>query len=281
MSALMLANPRRRRRVKRATRGRFVSSKPRRRRRVRRAKAQAKVVATRTVRVRSPRRTPVAVSYSNPRRRRRSRASYRMRRNPRRNGGGGKLSGIFSKDNLTTAAVAVGGTLGAQFVLNKYGSSLPMLLTKDANGNVTGVNNTAKVAYVAALPIVAGLLLRKRSPGIARGLILSGLYNGISVGLATFSPTTYQSLTGTTPAAPAAASTGTTATTSTTGGTGAYLNAPQLRPVNAFPPGYSAMNAFGKTGSGGRAGSMRPVGASNSNGVFTSPNAFRKPFGRS
>jgi hypothetical protein len=83
----------------------------------------------------------------------------------------GLVGSIFSKDNLMIAGGAVAGTIVSNYVLN----------------NKTVAEKLPKVgepyfraAYLTLVPVVGGVLLRKVSPGIAKGMIIGGLVNGIA-----------------------------------------------------------------------------------------------------
>jgi len=84
----------------------------------------------------------------------------------------GLIGGVFSRENLMIAGGAVTGTIVANYALNnrmvveKLGTQLK--------------NPYIRAAALAAVPITGGLLLRKHSPAIAKGMILGGLVNGIA-----------------------------------------------------------------------------------------------------
>jgi hypothetical protein len=82
----------------------------------------------------------------------------------------GLVGSIFSKDNLMVASGAVAGTIVSNYALNsQIATKLPMV-----------TQPYARAAYLTLVPVIGGVLLRKVSPGIAKGMIIGGLVNGIA-----------------------------------------------------------------------------------------------------
>lgn len=192
-------NPRPRRAIRRVRRirmgrnrsGRFTrrASSPRRRR-VRTNPSPRVVYRTRT---RTRFRTRVRRVHMNPpkmtpaMRRKVSlgvRRANRMRKSPvrrlgRRMGGmasrfgGGSIMGSFksalSSGMLMKAGGAVGASLGVGYILNKWGSKLPL-----AN------NQYGRVLYTFGIPVLLAYAVRKKSPTLAEGLVIGGLVMSIN-----------------------------------------------------------------------------------------------------
>jgi len=244
MKSLMLLNPRRRRRSKpaRSTPRRKVGARRRRTVRAVRTRRVRTVRAVRRVsrRIRRTRRviaTRGRVTIRvNPRRRAR-RNSYavarRIRRNPMRRSGGGSggnlltsLKNMASKENLTIAGGAIAASVLTTQVMGRFGSKLPLL-----NSPNTGTRNIGVVLYDIGLPLLAAYVIRRQSPNLAKGMVIAGLVNGINDVLRVYAGGLYGQLYSP-PVTPA------------TAGTGAYLkyqNVPNVLPVGALPPGYSAV----------------------------------------
>lgn len=83
----------------------------------------------------------------------------------------GLVGSIFSKDNLMIAGGAVAGTIVSNYVLNN--KMVAEKLPKVADPYV-------RAGYLTLVPVLGGVLLRKVSPGIAKGMIIGGLVNGIA-----------------------------------------------------------------------------------------------------
>jgi hypothetical protein len=170
-------------------------------------------------------------------------ATFRRRRGIGRTQSIG-LRSLFSKDNLTMAGGAFAASFLTTVVLNRFSearnpnAAFKLPFTSAAGGaNVYG-----EAVYGLIIPVGGAILIRKKSPSAARGMIISGIFNLFNA-VANFvsSPR---------PAAPAAPAR-----------TGEYLDyapipkAPALTIGN--PPGYSAVNKNGLT--------------SNSNGRVSGP----------
>jgi hypothetical protein len=114
----------------------------------------------------------------------------------------GLIGGIFSKDNLMIAGGAVAASVVSNYALNStYATKLPMV-----------TQPYARAAYLTLVPVIGGVLLRKVSPNIAKGMIIGGLVNGIA-----------QLITATKLLPPGQTVATQTATAGTTAGTSAYL----------------------------------------------------------
>jgi len=106
----------------------------------------------------------------------------RSRRGRRRRGGGGggglSIAGFksaFGRENLAVAGgVAAGSLLGAWVVQQPFYAKLPGVFKADGTPNAT-----VNLAYGAAIPVLAGLVTRRFSPGIARGMIYGGVATAI------------------------------------------------------------------------------------------------------
>lgn len=83
----------------------------------------------------------------------------------------GLVGSIFSKDNLMIAGGAVAGTIVSNYVLNN--KMVAEKLPKVGDPYV-------RAGYLTLVPVLGGVLLRKVSPGIAKGMIIGGLVNGIA-----------------------------------------------------------------------------------------------------
>lgn len=224
MKTLMLLNPRRRRKARKATK--TAARKVRRtiRRRVRRSATKARTIV---VQSRPAKRQIRSVSIrTNPRRRRGYRRS--IRRNPFRGGKGfglSSLKSVISKDNLTMAGGAVGASLLTQFVLARFGSKLPMA-APGADGKAPG-----QMLYTLGIPVVGALLVSKFSKPLAQGMLLGGLIDTITVAISNYVPGVREAVTG-------------------TGEYLAYLDNPNVLPVSGavgvLPPGYMGMSQFNR-----------------------------------
>lgn len=108
---------------------------------------------------------------------RRTRKAYRsIRRSSRRRGsflslrgiGGGGIRSLLSKDNLMIAGGAVGASAATNYVMSKWGASLPGM-----------ANPYVKIAYQVGIPYAGSMLVRKFNGKLADGLVIGGLANGI------------------------------------------------------------------------------------------------------
>ncbi len=169
---------------------------------------------------------------ANPVRRRRS-----FRRNPvrsrkrRRSGGGGggfslnSIKNLFNKDNIKTGVGVVAATGVTRLALNKFGASLPgMSATATAQ-----TKQIATVIYLALIPGLVGIAVRKFDRAISDGLIIGGIANAAIGAVNAFAPTTAPTL-----------------------GLSEYLDARPMRSLSApiTAPGYGGIRAFG-AGNGG------------------------------
>lgn len=225
MKSLMLLNPRRRRRARRNPVSKVVrrgakttyhykasASKSHRGRRSRK-------VTVKVRRLKGNKRSAVVFVRANPRRRGSRRRSFRM--NPFGGSGGGAMSQIksaFSKENLTIAAGGVGAIVVTKYLLNmKKSDGTPILPTPTS----AGAAKATKVAYAVGIPLLSALLVRKASPNLAKGFVLSGLISGITEAAKQYAPTQAATL-----------------------GLGEYLDYTPTRSVGALPPGYMAASRF-------------------------------------
>jgi hypothetical protein len=85
----------------------------------------------------------------------------------------GLIGGILSRENLMVAGGAVAGTIVTNYALNNQ-------TVVEKLGNYGLANPYGRAAYLTLVPVAGGLLLRKYSPAIAKGMILGGLVNGIA-----------------------------------------------------------------------------------------------------
>lgn len=116
----------------------------------------------------------------------------------------GMLGSVFSKDNLTIAGGAVAATVVTNYALNSgLAQKLPGL-----------ANPYARAAYMLLVPVVGGILAKRLSPNLAKGMVIGGLANGIAQ-LVTASKVL--------PAGQAVPTVTTTAPAAITSGTGEYL----------------------------------------------------------
>ena len=82
----------------------------------------------------------------------------------------GLVGSVFNKDNLMIAGGAVAASVVSNYALNsKMAEKLPMV-----------TQPYARAAYLTLVPVIGGVLLRKVSPNIAKGMIIGGLVNGIA-----------------------------------------------------------------------------------------------------
>ena len=203
MKHLMILNPKRRRRsrkasatVKRRSHRRPASHKAHRKstrrshRKTHRASGKRRMGLRRSHR-RTHRRSSGSLTTlrtkhvyvrANPHRRR----SVRARSNPF---GGGKLlsqvKGLFSKENLTIAAGGVASTVLTTYLvsLKKTDGTYVLPLPKDDN-----TAKAVKVAYALGIPVAGALAVRKFSPNLAKGMLYSGLAAGLIQALKQFAP---------------------------------------------------------------------------------------------
>lgn len=93
------------------------------------------------------------------------------RRNPGGVAGGAlsSIKGMLGKDTLVMAAGAVAASVGTGFVLNRFGSKLPLANTKYGG-----------LFYQIGIPLAAAYVLRKKNRSFAQGLVLGGVIMGIT-----------------------------------------------------------------------------------------------------
>lgn len=161
-----------------------------------------------------------------------------MRRNPMRRrsrgsggGGGGKLSlnsikGLFSKDNIKTGVGVIAATSATRlFLKQSFAANLPGLSASSA----PATRKVALIAYMALIPGLVGILVRKYDRAISDGLIIGGIANAASQALGSYAPEASATL-----------------------GLSEYLDRPAMRslgsPITA--PGYGGIRAFGANGGG-------------------------------
>jgi hypothetical protein len=190
MKELILDNPPRRRKGKskkrrtaaqrRAT-AKLVASNRRKRKGRKSTKRRAKRTTVKRRRARSSTRRTVRTYKSMKRKstrrrkacsRRRKSRTYLVRGSATPIKMNGLIGGVFSRENLMIAGGAVTGTIVANYALNNK-----MVVEKLGNQLK---NPYIRAAALAAVPITGGILLRKYSPAIAKGMILGGLVNGIA-----------------------------------------------------------------------------------------------------
>jgi len=232
MKSLMLLNPRRRKRKssRRRTRRnplvatrrgskttyRHVASATKRRSSRRRARR----VIVKVRHLRGSKSSAVIYARANPRRRRsHRRGGFRM--NPFGGGSGGiaqQLKSSFSKENLTIAAGAVGGTVLTNYLLNMKKSDNTSMLPIPTDANTA---KAVKVAYAVGIPLLGAMLTRKASPNLAKGMLLSGLISGITTGIKQYAPAQAATL-----------------------GLNEYLDYTPTSAVGQLPPGYMAASRF-------------------------------------
>lgn len=222
MKSLMLLNARKRRKSRKSSRRRRTSrrstptgaaawmSAAGSRRSVRRRRSRARRVTVKVRRLgKGSRRSAVVYVRANPRRR-----SYR--RNPF--GGGnllGQVKGVFSKENLTTAAGGVASTILTRFVLSK--ANLPVPASPEAAKAV-------RLAYAVGIPVVGAMVTKRFSPSLAKGMLLGGLITGITQALKEYAPAQAATL-----------------------GLGEYLDYTPTSAVGQLPPSYMAASRFAST----------------------------------
>jgi len=190
MKELILDNPPRRRKGKskkrrtaaqrRAT-AKLVASNRRKRKGRKSTKRRAKRTTVKRRRARSSTRRTVRTYKSMKRKstrrrkacsRRRKSRTYLVRGSATPIKMNGLIGGVFSRENLMIAGGAVTGTIVANYALNNK-------MVVDKLGTQLK-NPYIRAAALAAVPITGGILLRKYSPAIAKGMILGGLVNGIA-----------------------------------------------------------------------------------------------------
>ena len=198
MKSLMLLNARKRRKSRKSSRRRRTSSRRRaltgaaawmsaagsRRSVRRRRRSRARRVTVKVRRLgKGSRRSAVVYVRANPRRR-----SYRRsyRRNPF--GGGnllGQVKGIFSKENLTTAAGGVAATVLTNYLLNMKKADGTSTLPVPADSETAKM---VRLAYAVGIPALGAMLSKKASPSLAKGMLIGGLINGITEGIRSYAP---------------------------------------------------------------------------------------------
>lgn len=98
---------------------------------------------------------------------RRNRRFSRRRRNPDFNIS--SLRGLLSKDILIVAAGAVTASVATGYVLNKFGTSLPM-----------ATSTYGLMAYQLAIPMIGAYVLRNKYKSFAVGLAVGGIVMAIT-----------------------------------------------------------------------------------------------------
>ncbi len=155
----------------------------------------------------------------------------RRRRSRRSGGGGGKLSlssikGLFSKDNIKTGVGVIAATSATRlFLRQSFAANLPGLSATTA----ASTRQAALIAYMALIPGLVGILVRKYDRAISDGLIIGGIANAASQALGSYAPQASATL-----------------------GLSEYLDAPRMRAMGApiTAPGYGGIRAFGANGGG-------------------------------
>ena len=233
MKSLMLLNARKRRKSRKSSsRRRRTFRRSRRaltgaaawmsaagsRRSVRRRRSRARRVTVKVRRLgKGSRRSAVVYVRANPRRRR----SYR--RNPL--GGGnllGQVKGIFSKENLTTAAGGVAATVLTNYLLNMKKADGSSTLPVPADGDTAKM---VRLAYAVGIPALGAILAKKASPSLAKGMLIGGLINGITEGIRSYAPDDLKK----------------------TLGFSEYLDYTPTSAVGQLPPSYMAASRFAST----------------------------------
>lgn len=224
MKSLMLLNARKRRKSRKSSRRRRTSrrsaptgaaawmSAAGSRRSVRRRRSRARRVTVKVRRLgKGSRRSAVVYVRANPRRGR------RQRTNPFLGGGNllGQVKGVFSKENLTTAAGGVASTILTRFVLSK--ANLPVPASPEAAKAV-------RLAYAVGIPVVGAMVTKRFSPSLAKGMLLGGLITGITQALKEYAPAQAATL-----------------------GLGEYLDYTPTSAVGQLPPSYMAASRFAAT----------------------------------
>lgn len=232
MKSLMLLNARKRRKSRKSSsRRRRTFRRSRRaltgaaawmsaagsRRSVRRRRSRARRVTVKVRRLgKGSRRSAVVYVRANPRRR-----SYR--RNPF--GGGnllGQVKGIFSKENLTTAAGGVAATVLTNYLLNMKKADGSSTLPVPADGDTAKM---VRLAYAVGIPALGAILAKKASPSLAKGMLIGGLINGITEGIRSYAPDDLKK----------------------TLGFSEYLDYTPTSAVGQLPPSYMAASRFAST----------------------------------
>jgi len=95
----------------------------------------------------------------------------------------GSIKGLFSRENVMTAAGVVFGTSITSITLSKFGDKLPLLMNKDGTRSAP-----ATIAYAVLIPGLAGILFRKYNRGISDGLIIGGLAAGALAAIQVYAP---------------------------------------------------------------------------------------------
>lgn len=221
MKSLMLLNARKRRKSRKSSSRRRTSrrrtltgaaawmSAAGSRRSVRRRRSRARRVTVKVRRLgKGSRRSAVVYVRANPRRR-----SYR--RNPFGGNLLGQVKGVFSKENLTTAAGGVASTILTRFVLSK--ANLPVPASPEAAKAV-------RLAYAVGIPVVGAMVTKRFSPSLAKGMLLGGLITGITQALKEYAPAQAATL-----------------------GLGEYLDYTPTSAVGQLPPSYMAASRFAST----------------------------------
>jgi len=87
-------------------------------------------------------------------------------------GGGSLMStfkGAISRPLLMKAGGAIAASLGTGYILNKWGSSLPL-----------ATNTYGKLIYTMGIPVAGAFLIRRKSRDLAEGMIIGGLVMSIN-----------------------------------------------------------------------------------------------------
>ena len=152
----------------------------------------------------------------------------------------------MSRDTLLLAGGAVAAGFVSSYIISAFGptknvsgvqvlkASTDFVLPGLRPGADGKVNPLIVAAYAIALPVLGAMLIRRQSPGLAKGLLLGGAITGVStvVGQVQGALTRGGSSVAQLPA---------------TSGAAAYLDAPFVPGVSASPipsAGYSAVQAF-------------------------------------
>jgi hypothetical protein len=154
----------------------------------------AAIVRARKIYVSRPSRKSALIVARNPRRRRSG--GFRLL-NPLIPGNiMGQVRGLFSKDNLTTAAGGVAAAVVANYLTSMTTSGGKFLLPRPADATSTAAKATT-VAYTIGIPFAAAMVTRRFSPAAARGMVLGGLINGALKAWKLFGAESYTKVLGT------------------------------------------------------------------------------------
>lgn len=188
-----------------------------RRHRVRRKRRS---VTVKVRRLRGSKRSAVVFVRANPR----HRGSRRRQRTNPFIGGNllGQVKGVFSKENLTTAAGGVAATVLTSYLLGMKKADNSSVLPMPADANTAKI---VKVAYALGIPVTGALLAKKFSPSLSKGMLLSGLISGALEAVKQYAPPETKKMFG----------------------FSEYLDYTPTSAVGQLPPGYMAASRFGST----------------------------------